>query len=326
MSAGPAPEVAGLLARAAAAIRSASRIGIVGHVGPDGDALGSMLGLAHAARGAGKETVCSFGEPFVVPRELQFLDLEPLVPPADFPADLDIAIACDTASPDRLGSVGPAVTAADTVIVLDHHVSNGGFGDIAVVDPAAAATAQLAFYLIRELGWEITPVVATALYVGLLTDTGQFQYSMTSQEVHRVAGELLSAGAQSDDVAQKIYGERPFGYLSVAAAVLARATLIGDKRFVWSVLHAADLAAAGVTYEDTDGLIDLIRLPVEADVACLLKRLDDDTTKGSLRSRGRVDVSAVAALFGGGGHHNASGFTTSQPPDEVIAAIVEALP
>jgi phosphoesterase RecJ-like protein len=323
---GPPAEIREALARAADALGGAQRIGVVGHVGPDGDALGSMLAIAASARAAGKEAVCSFGEPFVVSRELRFLDLDPLVPPGEFPNDLDVVVACDTAVRERLGSVVPAVSGASTLIVLDHHASNEGFGDIDVIDPTAAATAQLVFYLLELLEWDLTPDTATALYVGLVTDTGRFQYSMTTPEVHRVAARLLAAGVEPDVVGQHLFQEAQFGYLKVVAAVLDRTELVEDKKFVWSILHRDDLDAAEVTYEDTEGLMDLVRLPEEADVACLLKRLDADTTRGSLRSRGRVDVAAIAALFGGGGHHNAAGFTAVEPPDQVIAAIVDALP
>jgi phosphoesterase RecJ-like protein len=307
-------------------LRKAARIGVVGHVGPDGDALGSMLAIAHAGRAAGKDVVGSFGEPFVVSRELRFLPDDLLVPPGSFPQDLDVAVVCDTATPTRLGSIAPAVNAANTVVVIDHHGSNEGFGDITVIDPKAAATTQLVFYLLEELGWPLTPEVATALYVGVVTDTGRFQYSATTPEVHRIAAQLLEAGAIPDAVGRHLFQEARFGYLELAAKVLARAELVADKRFVWSIMTAEDLTDAGIGYEDTDGLIDLVRLPEESDVACLLKRLDGDSTRGSLRSRGRVDVSKVAALFGGGGHHNAAGFTAEEEPEAVIAKIVDALP
>jgi phosphoesterase RecJ-like protein len=323
---GPEPFLHSALQQAAEALRKAERIGVVGHVGPDGDALGSMMAILHAGRAAGKEVFGSFGEPFVVSRELRFLATDLLVSPALFPENLDVAVVCDTAAPSRLGSIAPAVTSATTVLVVDHHGSNDGFGDITVIDPKAAATTQLVFYLLELLAWPLTPEVATALYVGLVTDTGRFQYSLTTPEVHRIASHLLEAGAEPDRVGQHLFQEARFGYLEVAAKVLARTELVPEKRFVWSIMTAEDLANADVGYEDVEGLIDLVRLPEESDVACLLKRLEPDSTRGSLRSRGRVDVSLLAALFGGGGHHNAAGFTAEEEPEAVIAKIVDALP
>lgn len=313
------------LDRAAALLREARRIGCVGHVGPDGDALGSALGIALAARRSGKEAFVSFGEPAVIPHEFRFLDLAPVVGAAEFPEALDVVVVCDTAVESRLGSIAPKVATARTRVVLDHHVPDDPYGDVRLIDPTAAATAQLAYYLLEALGWPIDAAVATALYTGIVTDTGRFQYSNTTPEVHRVAGELIAAGAEPATVGQHVYEESRFGYLKVVGEVMGRARLVPEARLVWSIVYQADLDAAGVGYEDTDGLIDILRVAEEADVACLLKRLDKRFTKGSLRSRGRVSVRELAAAFGGGGHHNAAGFTWEGEPEEVIDAIVAAL-
>ncbi len=307
-------------------LRRARRIVTVGHIGPDGDALGSAVGLAIAARAAGKDAVATFGEPFVVPDQLAFLDLETLAKVGDIDGDIDVLVACDTAAPERLGSAGVLVERADTVVVIDHHLSNGGFGDVVLVDPTAAATAQMVFQLIEHLGWPMDVAAATALYTGVVTDTGRFQYSSTSPETHLVAARLLDAGVASDEVGQHVYEEAKFGYLRVAGAVLGRAQLDVERRMVWSYMTTGDLAAGGVAYQDTDGLIDILRIAQESDVACLLKQVGDGVWKGSLRSRGRVDVAAIASSFGGGGHHNAAGFTVEGTPDEAIARVADAMP
>jgi len=147
--------IRGPIREAAEAIAAANTLAVTCHVNPDGDALGSALGFARAARAAGKQAVVSFGGRFVVPESYEFLDLGPLVAPDEFPDDADVAVVFDVAAPDRLGGLAGRVTQAGTVVVVDHHVTNGGFGDIAVVDPEAAASAQLAWYLIRELGWPV---------------------------------------------------------------------------------------------------------------------------------------------------------------------------
>lgn len=311
---------------AAAALLGAQRIVTVGHIGPDGDALGSALGLAMAARAAGKDAVATFGEPFVVPDQLRFLDLDTLTRPGDISGEIDLLVACDTAVPSRLGSAGALAERAGRVLVIDHHLSNGGFGDVLLVDATAAATAQMVFQLIEHLGWPIDEAIATALYTGVVTDTGRFQYSSTSPETHRVASRLLESGVAPEVVGRHVYEEAKFGYLLVAGSVLGRAELDPDRQLVWSVMTTADLAAAGVSYQDTDGLIDILRVAEESDVACLLKQVDDGVWKGSLRSRGRVDVAAIAAGFGGGGHHNAAGFTHRGTPEEAIARVRDAMP
>jgi phosphoesterase RecJ-like protein len=313
------PEIRSGLRRAAELLRAAESLVVIGHVGPDGDAIGSALALAEAARNAGKQAFVTFGEPCVLGHQFRFLAQDLLVAPDAVPSGLDLAVAVDTGSPDRLGSALAAAQGASRLLVIDHHASNDGdFGDVTVVDPDAAATAQLVYHLLGELGWDLTASIATALYTGLVTDTGRFQYSATSPEVHEITARLLAAGVEPDEVGRHLFEESPFGYLGVAGAVLTRARLDPETSLVWSVLHAEDLERSGIGYEDADGLIDLIRVAREAEVACLVRQLDDETVKASLRSRGTVDVGAVAAALGGGGHHNAAGFTRKGTPEEVL--------
>jgi phosphoesterase RecJ-like protein len=314
------------LRRAAATLRDAETIVTMGHIGPDGDALGSMLAIAGAAIRAGKKAYATFGEPFVVGKQFRFLDTSSLTRPREVPDEIDVAVVVDTSVPSRLGSALPIVERAKTVIVVDHHLSqDGDLGGIQVVDTTAGAAAQVVYRLLRELGWEIDANVAAALYTGIVTDTGRFQYSATSPEIHRIAADLLEAGVEPPTVGRHVYEESPFAYLRVAGAVLSRAQIDAPNRLVWSLLTRDDLAKERLKYEDADGLIDLIRIAEESDVACLLREIGDNKFKGSLRSRGRVDVSAIAGLFGGGGHHNAAGFIADGTAEEVIAKIVDAL-
>ena len=308
------------------ALLGAERIAVAGHVGPDGDALGSMIGLAVAARAAGKEAFATFGDPFVLPYQLRYLDDEVLVPEAEVPRPLDLLVVVDCGDRERLGSAAVLADEAEQVLVIDHHRSNdGAFGDITWVEPDAGATAQMVHRLLTELAWPVGPRVAEALYTGVVPDTGRFQYSSTTPETHRIAAALLESGVEPDRIGQKIYEESPFAYLQVAGAVMSRARLDAELRLVWSVLHTDDLARAGIGYEAADGLIDLIRIAEEAQVSCLLRDLGDGRTKGSLRSRGSVDVGSVAVALGGGGHHNAAGFTVEGAPEDVIELVRGAL-
>ena len=314
------PMIEAPLRRATDAIASASSLAISCHVSPDGDALGSALALGYAARAAGKDVVVSFGGPFVVPQSLAFLDTSLLVPVARFPAEPELMVVFDVGSADRLGELRAAAEKAGTLVVVDHHATNDGFGDIAVIDPQAAASAQLCTYLIEALGWQIDETIATCLLTGIVTDTGRFQYSATDGEVMRVAARLLDAGVRPEVIGQAVYESVPFGYLMASAAVLGRATLEEDLSLVWSYVTHADLKSAAVTYEDLDGLIDDLRIAREAGTAALLKEVDGGW-RVSMRSRGTADVGAVAAAHGGGGHHNAAGFTAKGTVDEVIESI-----
>jgi phosphoesterase RecJ-like protein len=303
------------------AVNAAQEIGVVGHVRPDGDALGSMIALALGARSVGKDAVASFGLPFVIGDEFRVLDQSVLVHPSEFPNALDLAIVCDTGVEDRIGSVAPAVSGAKRVLVIDHHVTPGTIGDVHVVDPAAAATTQLVYEFLQRLGWVISRPIAEALYVGLVTDTGRFQYSSTTPAVHRMAADLLAAGVEPAPIGQALYEESPFGYFSVISRVLGSAQLDAGAGLVWAVLRQQDIGDAGIGWESADQLIDLVRLAREADVACLLKEIQPGVLKGSLRSRGAVDVAAIAAAFGGGGHRNAAGFTSELTVEDTINRI-----
>ncbi len=314
------PSIEAPLRKATEAIAAASSLAISCHVSPDGDALGSALALGHAATRAGKDVTVAFGGPPVVPQSLAFLDTSLLVPASGFPEAPEVMVVFDAGSADRLGELRTAAEAAGTLIVVDHHVTNTGFGDVAVIDPGAAASAQLCTYLLESLGWEIDEVVATCLLTGIVTDTGRFQYSATDGEVMRVAARLLDAGVRPETIGQAVYESVPFGYLQASSAVLGRAVLEEDLSLVWSVVTHADLKSAAVTYDDLDGLIDDLRIAREAGVAVLLKEVDDGW-RVSMRSRGAVDVGRIAAAHGGGGHHNAAGFTIGGTADEVIESI-----
>ncbi len=310
--------------RAADVVAGATDLVVVGHVNPDGDALGSAVGLALAARRRALPAVAAFGGDVHIPEAFGFLDLSVVVPAAEVPPHPDVLVVVDVASRDRLGDLAHLVESARAVVVVDHHVTNDGFGDVEVIDPAAGASAQLVYHLIRAAGWAVDEAVGTALLAGIVTDTGRFQYSSTDPDILRVAADLVELGVRPETIGQHLFESAPYGYLRVSAAVLGRSRLEADLRFVWSVAYRRDLEDAGVGWEDCDGLIDDLRIAREADVAALIKEIDGGF-KVSLRSRGRVDVGAIAAAHGGGGHHNAAGFDASDDEGAVIALVREHL-
>jgi bifunctional oligoribonuclease and PAP phosphatase NrnA len=279
------------------------------------------VGLGLAAVKAGKKVVASFGTPFVIPEAYRFLSTDLVVPPSQVPEEPDVMVTFDAGSADRLGELGKVAQAAKTLVVIDHHVTNAGFGHINLIDPDAAATAEMVVDLLDGLGWPIDVEVGTALLTGLVTDTGRFQYSNTTPRTLRAAARMVEAGARPEVIGRHVYEETPFGYLHAAGAVLSRAQLDPERRFVWSVLTVEDLKAAGISPSETDPLIDAIRVAQESDVALLVKEMDDDRMKGSLRSRGRVDVGAIAVELGGGGHHNAAGFTFKGTAEAAVEAV-----
>ncbi len=319
-------EVDEALAHAAATIAGASSVALACHVNPDGDALGSMLGLHHTLREAGIASVASFSEPFVIaPHYRDLPGLQLLTPPDRFPAEPDVMVTFDCGSLARLGDLDRAAKAARELIVVDHHVSNQRYGSINVIDPAAAASGVVVRRLIERLGLPLTRDAAVCLYAALVCDTGRFQYECTTPEVFGLASELAQFDLPIAALSRTLFEEHRFAYLQLLAETLSRAVLLADKHFVWTWVSQADLARYGVTYEEIEGLIDVVRRTREADVSCVLKEAADGTWRVSLRSLGGVDVCRIAEQNNGGGHRFAAGFTSDASRDSVIATIVAAL-
>jgi len=314
------------LSNAAAAIDGASTVALACHVNPDGDALGSMLGLFHVLRESGRDVVASFSKPFTVAphyRELPGLDL--LTPPDRFPREPSVMVTFDSGSLSRLGDLeGPAKSATE-LIVIDHHVSNQRYGTINVIDSESAASGVLVRRLIDRLGVPLTRDAAVCLYAALVCDTGRFQYESTTSEVFELAGELAAFEVPIAELSRTLFEEHRFAYLQLLADVLMRAQLVADKRFVWTYVSQDDLARHGVTFEEIEGLIDVLRRTREAEVSCVLKEAADGTWRISLRSVGHVDVRNIAEAQGGGGHRFAAGFTSDEPVDRIVAKILGAL-
>jgi phosphoesterase RecJ-like protein len=319
-------DVESQLTRAAEVIRSAPTVALACHVSPDGDALGSMLGLHHVLRAAGISSIASFSEPFVVAphyRELPGLDL--LTPPDQYPNEPAVMVTFDSGSLSRLGDLEAPAKAADELIVVDHHISNQRYGTINVIDADAAASGVLVRRLIDKLGLPLTRDAAVCLYAALVCDTGRFQYESTTPDVFELARELTCFDVPIPELSRTLFEEHRFAYLQLLADALSRAQLVADKQFVWTCVTQADLERHGVSFEEVEGLIDVVRRTREAEVACVLKEAADGAWRVSLRSLGAVDVRHVAEAQGGGGHRFAAGFTSDESAEAVVAQILAAL-
>jgi phosphoesterase RecJ-like protein len=234
-------------------------------------------------------------------------------------------VTFDCGSLDRLNELAKPAREAGELIVVDHHATNDRYGSINLLDVDAAASAVLVYKLAQRMGWPLTRDVAICLYTGIVTDTGRFQYSNTSPEVLEMATELSRFDLPIADMSRQLFEEHRFAYLQLVAAVLQRAELDADLRFVYTWISANDLECFGVEMDEAEGLIDIVRRTAEADVSCVLKE-SSEGTKVSLRSVTDLDVSAIAMKFGGGGHRAAAGFTDPRPISEVLEAIRAELP
>ena len=315
------------LGDAATALAGARTIALACHVNPDGDALGSMLGLFHVLRAAGRDVVASFPSPFVVaPHYRELPGLELLTAPGEFPCEPDVMVTFDCGSSGRLGDLEPAAKAARELVVLDHHVSNTRFGTINVVDPGAAASGVIVRRLVLELGLPLTNDAAVALYAALVCDTGRFQYETTSPSVFDLARELVTFDVPITRLSRMLFEEHRFAYLKVLGEALAAAELDIERRFVSTIVTQDMLQRHDVTMEEIEGLIDIVRRATEADVTCVLKEDHDGSIRVSLRSLGDVDVREIAVANGGGGHRYAAGFESTDPAAVVLERIRGAIP
>jgi phosphoesterase RecJ-like protein len=317
------------LAQAVSVIDGAGALALACHVHPDGDALGSLLAMKHLCEAHGKQVVCSWPEPFVVGPHYGFLPgIGDAVPPSRFPADPPVMITFDLGSFARLGdlaNVARHVGETGELVVLDHHSDNERFGTINLVDLDAAATASVVRELAAELGWSLTRDAAICLYAGLVTDTGRFRYPNVNATVFHLAEELASFDIPIPQIEWELFEKHRFAYLRLIGRALDRARIFPECRFVATWCTVADLDEFGVAFDETEGLIDVVRQAAEADVSCVIREALDEGFRVWLRSTGEIDVGALARRFGGGGHWFMAGFVSHEPLNWILDHVEDAV-
>jgi phosphoesterase RecJ-like protein len=312
----------GDLKAAADAIRAHDRFVVVTHENPDGDALGSMLGTALGLREAGKDAVMYLSGDAPMPAEYQFLELGDVR--RELPDDFEerVLLAVDCANERRIGPDETLIERAKLVLDVDHHHDNSKFGAINLIVDDASSTAEIVRDLLAELGVALTPEIAEALYVGLVTDTGRFQYSNTTPKSLRLAAELVEAGADVHGIFRHVYETVQFAKLKLLARALDRAQLFEGGRLVVSYLLKEDFGDVGAEEPYSEGLIDSLRAVEGSEMVALIReppRNEGPARRISLRSsHDEVDVSAIARKAGGGGHRQAAGFSSERPIDDII--------
>ncbi|MGH2749565.1 MAG: DHH family phosphoesterase [Actinomycetota bacterium] len=293
-----------------AAITDAESVILACHVNPDGDALGSLLGMSLGLRSLGRTTYPTWGsKPVAPPPSLTFMPGADSLLQYDEVGEADLFVALDCGAAHRLGDLEKAALASDRLINIDHHPGNDEFGTLNVVVDFASSTAEIVAFLLKDAGVEFDHDIATCLYTGVVTDTGRFQYGNSSPETLRLAASLLAHGVQAPKIALEVFESAPFTYLKLLGRVLERATLFEKERFVYAWITRRDLDDTGVGADETDLLIDAVRATRDADVAAMFKEQKDGNYRVSLRSKGSVSVGEIARANGGGGHELAAGYT-----------------
>jgi bifunctional oligoribonuclease and PAP phosphatase NrnA len=305
----------------AALVRPAGRALMLGHVHPDADVLGTLLALDEALAGRGTTVVA--GGPHPAPDLLSFLPgIERYRTLTAVEGPLDLAVLTDCPNPARTeGLIEQARATGATVVNIDHHPDNRRYGDVNWIEPRAAATGEMVYHLCLALGARLTPGMATNLFTAVHADTGSFRYSNTTEETFRIAAALVAAGAEPGRVSAQLYERRSGQALRWLGESLRRIEVSPDGRVAWLALPVDVVPESFVESEE---LVNYPRSIESVRVACFLRQLGDQV-KVSLRAKGDVDVSRIAARFGGGGHPNAAGCTVAGALPDVTRLVLAAV-
>ena len=305
-------------------LRDARTVCIVGHIRPDGDCIGSQLGLALALESAGKE-VTVWNED-VVPDKLRFLDPDKRIRKPASGRQFDVVVATDCAAFDRLGRCSEHITERGRFINIDHHASNTKYADLNWVSPREPSTGELIFDLCQWAGWKITRQMANCLFTAVSTDTGSFQYATTTPETLQTAASLVESGAELGRICQEVYQSYPLTRVKLLRHVYSKFRLTHSDRTCYFWLRRRDYTYAGASTEESEGLIDHIRAIDGVEVALAFEEVTEDQTRVSLRSKNpHVDVAAIAQSFGGGGHKAAAGARITGNPVGVQRRLLSAV-
>jgi len=314
--------------RVARELQHGRKVALSTHINADGDGCGSEAGLARmlAQRGMAVHIV----NPTPWPDLFDFLltdDVEDRsADGADALKGIDLLIVLDISDVKRLGALADAVRVLKGPrVVIDHHIaSDDRAGDIILADTTACATGELVYDLACELGYEITPRIAKALYSAILTDTGGFRFSNTTPRCHAIAADLLTVGVDPEELYQRVYASAPAGRLRLLAEVLQTLGVDERKGLAWLSMQAGAMEHFHVRQEDLDGIVEHARSIEGTRMAVFFRDLGHGKVKASFRSTGGVDVNAFARKFGGGGHARASGALIAGTLDDVRERVLAA--
>lgn len=314
----------GSLDDVAQALAGARDVVVCGHVSPDGDCLGSTLGLVHALRLAGISATPLKAQDEPVEYGLRFLPgADELVAANDYEGPLGTFVTVDVPNADRMGEAARALHArADRTVTIDHHQGLGDFSQVSYVDPDAPSASLIVWKVVKRMGIEPDAAVATCCYTGLNTDTGRFSFQNATQEAFEAASEMVAAGAAPALVAREVYQNRSMGALKLESVALERLKCFEDGACALTYLLKSDFEAFNAVKSDADPIVDLVRSLRGVKVACVLRE-QDDVVRGSLRAKDATDVSAIAARIGGGGHRAAAGFTFQGTMDQARVRMVD---
>lgn len=295
-------------------IDEANTIGVVSHVNPDGDNLGSSLGFARALRNYGKDTEVVGHD--TIDNYLKFLpDLE--FYENNYKDSYDLLLILDASEIDRIGDAQSVAVNSKKTAVIDHHLGGKITSDLNIIHPEAPATCQLIYEIIQRIGMPLDEKTANLLFTGIVTDTGRFMYYDTNRETFEIAGKLLDAGANKENIYSALYQNKPIDVLKFETDLIANAEFMGDRVFAIASIDKVD--EYGVQMGDSEHIVNILRDLEGISISMLVKEYGNGEYKVSMRSKG-IDISKTARENGGGGHANASGFSIFDDSLESAAA------
>lgn len=279
------------------------------HVTPEGDAIGSLFAMESLLRRLGKKTTVVCEDPF--PKRLAFLSSKRWNRAEDIrkPAfSFQALVTTDCPTLDRIGKVRSLLTPETVIFNIDHHVSNHFFGNYNYVRPEASATGEVVFDIFKHLRLPLTKWEAENIYTAIVTDTGSFKYSNTSEHCHKIAAELIRTGIPVEKINDAIYSTYSLRKIQLYSRLLSRVKTSAHGQIAWAGLKRSDLKHSGATYEDAEGFIDFLKYLKEVKIAFFMTELENNgRIRVSFRSKGNYDVNRIATFLGGGGHRKASG-------------------
>lgn len=304
-------------------VLAAKSVLVASHLNPDGDALGSCLGVSYYLESLGiQHDVVRHSE---VPQNLKFLPGIERIRRTPTMDRHDLGIVLDLDSTERLGSTAEYFEKCDEVIVIDHHVPHEAPGDFRIVDQSAAATAAILTRMFLELDAPISPAMATCLLAGIVTDTGSYRFRNTNAEALILSGRLLEAGGDITLISEEVFQNKPLSAVRLLGLMLEHMTLDSSEQLAWGTICFGDFQETHATDEDTEGFVNEMLAIQTVRIAALFRETKPNWVRVSLRSRGEFDVSAIAREFGGGGHKNAAGCSFDLPIDEAVDLVVPKL-
>lgn len=304
-------------------IKESKKIYIGSHVQPDGDNIGSLLALGMAINKINKNVrVLKVDD---IPSDYEFLPNLQLIKDYDLEPNIDTFIALDSSDMERLGIGKQFAENANNIINIDHHVTNTNFGDINIVSPSSAATGELIYEFIKKMGVKIDKNIATCLYTAISTDTGSFIYSNTTYKTHLIIAELLKTGIDTNSININLYQKRSIERTNLFIDALKNLEMFSDGKIGMVSITQEILKCNNAKLEDTEGIISFVRDIDSVEVACLLKEVDKNEIKVSLRSKEKIDVSKICSKFNGGGHMRAAGCTLFTDINKAKAMVLKEI-